>query len=775
MLDRKWAITAITLVMLAALLLITYPLLSSRNLLFQGDITTSDVTELNFPSHYLISTSLKSGGLPLWDPDIGCGFPLHAEGQAGLLYPLNMFLFRLLNPVLAFNLSVVLSLLLALIFSYLLFRQYGISRLSSLYSAIAFTFSGFIVAKLKFTYMVNSAAWLPLALYGLERSFSKRNLKYLLLTAIALALQLLAGAPQIFFITVTLLIVIFLWRFLSLLFQPGIKSHPARKRALIWLLIGFVLAIAIGLALAGPQLMPQAYGYSYFNRSTAGTFQSILATPMQPRSLVMFFSPFQYGNPAYGTYDLSHQFFWEDIAYPGLLTLVLAVIAILFLFKKDRDTWLWLLVGVIALMISLGNSTPLAEFLYKYIPGFNMFRFFQRYLVVVVLSLTVLSGKGLDYLISFFRTDRAWYFFIIVLVFMVLITDLGLFAHHQISTIDSRQLLEPNETVQFLEDNLGEPPRYRYSTLGEDEAWKEAYGLSRGWMGDKGPYFGYYRLLPPNNNDNFDIPGVSQYGAYGLTPTKELWGLTYYGHAREKGWETDIPGSVIGALAMQGARYIVTPYILNKEGLSLVREVETGIRSMDFRIYEIESALPRVTITQQYEIVEDPGTLTISQLSDLLWPPHRVRDRVILEKEPYQDYDVSAGSAGEAEITYSSDRRVVIEADSPGGGILVLSDAYYPEWHVYVDGEERDILRANIAFRAVELEPGHHTVEYFYRPISLYYGAAIGFAGLLLLLLVLLQHRRTKWLDLSLPPASGIGERKEKPGEEVPSPSGDRG
>lgn len=444
---RVLNVLAVLLPMLAVLLFFTFPLLSSGRLLFMGDIAGSDITELNFPARNLLAQSLRGGSLPLWDADIGCGLPLLAEGQSGMLYPLNLLLFRAFTPVLAFNLSVVASLLLALVFAYLLARLYGASRPSALFAAVAFAFSGYVVSKLKFTCLVNSIAWLPLAVYGLEKVFRSGKPKFLLLTALALAMQALAGGPQVFFITVCLLAVILAWRLAALLREAGGGDETPRGPLAARLLACFALALILSVTLAAPQVIPQVAGYPFFNRSGGFDFETSISFNMRPASLSLFFSPYQDGNPAYGTYDLGSGLFWEDIAYPGLLTLVLALVALLFLSRKDRDAGLWLLVSVLALAVSLGDNTPLARFLWKFVPGFKMFRFYQRFLIVTVLGMSLLAAKGLDHLLRKHGGDRVFRTCIALLALAVLVTDLGLFARRQVSTIDAEEMLAPGRSV----------------------------------------------------------------------------------------------------------------------------------------------------------------------------------------------------------------------------------------------------------------------------------------------------------------------------------------
>jgi len=727
--------------MLVVTFAFTHSLWSSKRLLFMGDLTTSDITELNYPAHHLLAESLKEGDIPYWNQYIGCGFPQHAEGQAGLLYPLNLALFRFLDTTLAFNLSVIISLFLSLAFAYLLARQYHLSAPSAFYCAISFAFSGFVISKLKFTYMVNSIPWVPLAVYGLERSFRQRNPKFLILTTLALAMQILAGGPQVFFINMLALLIIFCWRFIGLLKSDYRPGNRAWKRAAVGMLAGFLVSILLGLALSAPQLLPQTAGFPYFNRAEKMDFQSVQAIPMRPIALSLFFSPYQHGNPARGSYPLKNQLFWEDIAYPGLLTVVLALVAIVFLLKKDRDVGMWLALALFFLLVALGGSTPLAEFMYKYVPGFSLFRFFQRYLLITVLALSLLSAKGMERVLAAFRPHRTQVLALAGFMLAILLLDLAFFAFNFISTIDAGRMEGENRSVAFLRENM-DPANYRYCTLGEYKVWEAAYRQAGGWMGDKEPYYEYFSFLSPNFNTLYALPGAHQYGAYGLYYFKTFQNQTYFSAVPENGWKADLPDGILGYLAAQSVRYIVTPYFLDEEGLELKASWKTGIDDIFLNIYEYGEALPRARVFTDYEIVEDADNLTLSQSYDLFTPPSRVQNRVILEKDPAPLFSRDAGEPVEATVVYSSNHRVEVDAYAPRGGILVLNDTYYPEWHVFVDGVEREMMKANLAYRAVVLEPGRHRVEFVYKPSSTYYGVAVCAAGMLLALLVFIRYQR---------------------------------
>ncbi len=739
--------------MLFVLLLFTLPFWSSTRIPYQGDVINSDVTEYNFPIKVFYAQSLREGKLPFWVHELGCGFPLLAEGQSGLLYPLNLLLYRFASPIPAFNLSIIVSLALCLLFSYLLFREYELSRGASFFSSVAFTFSGYTMARLKFNYLVLSLGWTPLAVLGLEKSFRHRNFAYILLTVLALSMQILAGGPQLFMITLSLLGFLFLWRYLTSLGRLRSPEEEtdrrAARRAAVIPLLSIVICVLLALSLAGPQLVPMLKGYTVSDRAMNQTFDFSLGVSMQPRNLAMLFSPYQYGNPARNTYDLHRDYFWEDIAYPGLLTSVLALLA-LFIFRlRDETTLMWCAAGVLALMISLGALTPFAEFLWRYIPGFRFFRFWQRFLVVMVLSLSYLAGKGLDAVLGRVGPGKLWRFSVATLCIGVLLVDLGLFSYQQVTTIDASRLMKDNPTAEALKERLesgGSGPLQRVAMVGGEDLWKEVMRQSRGWLGDKDVLQGFFLFLPPNHNLLFGLSSFSQYGDYGIYRFKLLDDMAHYFYVRDEDWKGRLTDTAVNILALFGVRYLISPLKLDQEGLRLVEVEDTPIRGVTLKIYEIEDPLPAARMVQDVRVLETGESVGFSQIMEALWNGESSRNSVILEERLGEQF--GPGSPGEAEITYLSSARISVSADTPGGGTLILSSAYYPEWHVYVDGEERELLRVNFAAMGVVLGPGKHEVEFVFRPVSFYYGIFLSAASILLTALLWIWTRKMGYLRL---------------------------
>ena len=103
---------------------------------------------------------------------------------------------------------------------------------------------------------------------------------------------------------------------------------------------------------------------------------------------------------------------------------------------------------------------------------------------------------------------------------------------------------------------------------------------------------------------------------------------------------------------------------------------------------------------------------------------------------------------GSTRIASYSSNSAVIEYESSVDAFLYVSDTYYPGWRAYVDGKETKIYRANLAFRAVEVPKGKHTVVFKYVPMSFYIGLCLTIIGILLCIWL---WRRDKKDNVQLP------------------------
>lgn len=94
------------------------------------------------------------------------------------------------------------------------------------------------------------------------------------------------------------------------------------------------------------------------------------------------------------------------------------------------------------------------------------------------------------------------------------------------------------------------------------------------------------------------------------------------------------------------------------------------------------------------------------------------------------------------EIVEREPTRVSMRLDRLWPTYVVVSQAWFPGWKAYVNGEEVPVWRANFAFNAIPVPAGSNTIEFVYEPSSLRVGGWISLASLLVGGLGLRRRRR---------------------------------
>src|SRR5262249_15063435 len=113
----------------------------------------------------------------------------------------------------------------------------------------------------------------------------------------------------------------------------------------------------------------------------------------------------------------------------------------------------------------------------------------------------------------------------------------------------------------------------------------------------------------------------------------------------------------------------------------------------------------------------------------------QLRDRLVVE-DPTHPLPADARVSGTARIVEDLPERVVVDVVAATPAYLVLADTFDPGWSATVDGRPAPIRPAYVAFRAVFLSKGRHTVEFTYRPAGLEQGLALTACGVALALLL---------------------------------------
>ncbi len=177
--------------LLAVLPALAYaPCWASGQLLGPGDGAA-----LHFPLRAAVWQAYRAGELPAWNPSIFLGTPLLGAYRPGALHPL-MPVLALLPDFAAFQVLVLVSLALAGPLLYLYVRRLGADPLSAYVAGMCYALGPYLVGHLGDTATVVAAPVLPALLLAAERWIESARARDAALTALSLALLLLAGSPE---------------------------------------------------------------------------------------------------------------------------------------------------------------------------------------------------------------------------------------------------------------------------------------------------------------------------------------------------------------------------------------------------------------------------------------------------------------------------------------------------------------------------------------------------------------------------------------------------
>lgn len=149
----------------------------------------------NFPINKLVGKLYLSGKLPLWNPYQACGTPLAAQYSSRVFFP-----YQILEDILPYyfwDYFILGRLLIAAFFTYLFLRTLSVSVSCAFLGGVFYAFSGTFTWFATLEDFVNVAMMVPVLLFSFEMLIKTKAHFYIGISAIALALSILAGQPEV--------------------------------------------------------------------------------------------------------------------------------------------------------------------------------------------------------------------------------------------------------------------------------------------------------------------------------------------------------------------------------------------------------------------------------------------------------------------------------------------------------------------------------------------------------------------------------------------------
>ncbi len=720
-----------------------------------------------YPWSWIYSQSLKAGQLPLWTPLIQCGFPLFAEGQTGMLYLLNLILFKFFPFHFAYNGVFLIHFLMAGLFSYIFSLKKGMGRPAAVLTAVIFTF-GSVYAGCFFNIVtMRSLVWFPLALYYADGLFEKGKACAFFFLALVLAQSLLGGSPQV---------AAYLCFFCSAYFFLRLREKKWPKRAAGAVCALFLGALVLSLLTAAPQLWAtfSLAGHStrllvdsrfalwgsvapwsavtLFFYSWDSFLKAKLYIGIWPLFLLILCPPREEGRIFWGLFFLSvflalgafNPFYWIFLKLP-LLSLLRNPSKFLFFsafflsmlagFAFDRFLkaaavgnlegtrrvyWaagIFSVIGAAGILMAQAGAGALLGFGRWYTEHFVMGQSFHRknpeeYWQKIAAIIEKVRHEASVWNPAF------WTPFLFATVFILLLYSLR-FKRVRTSRVPAIVLIMVFLDI-FLFGISGHGTGFignirdfsdfgRYNVYFQDGRWLDSLAEEKA-------------LFPPNRNL---LSGQEVIGAYSPLLDKNYYLLTAGLGALDdsfgrSGGASDHSKPSLPLLNFLGVRYIVGsgdekrqfyPVMLSGRHRTIFKNSE-AMEEFSFvsRLKHFTSEAQALDYLRGPDFEPGLEAVAVSEMPFAESPEEGYSEIRILDNQPLS---------------------ATLDVMSQNGGYLVRSQVYDKAWNALVDGQAVKLWRMNGAFQGIPIAKGGHRVEFRYEPSWFIIGRWFYLVGLL--------------------------------------------
>jgi hypothetical protein len=779
--SSRWALAVEGLIVYVVLQALTYPFLPAvrdRGQAFYNDVLIGFFG----PEKHGLARILRAGIMPAWVNDQFGGEPFIANLQHAVFYPGNLP-FWIMRTSWAIDVVCAVHVAFAglAMWAYCRFAL-RTSRWGAALAGLAFGFGSVTLQHIILMNQLQVIAWMPVVLLFGHLALERGRLRYVVLTGVAVGMQLLAGHPEEWVYTLLTLAVYGAgWVLIS---NP--RSWPRRAlRAALRLggaLVAFVLLFAWQLL---PTLLLQRNGWR-----TDPTFSQQFPLPK-----AMAFNAL--------LPDFGHVLTGENVGFIGVVALGLAGLGI----AAGPRRLLWarsvmLFLAVVGIVMALGNQNFIYRFVYHHVPLVQQFRVPGRYLLLTYFTTAAASALGMDALlygrvgqwlrrgvaavggvavvgvllgtallfggVSYYVASRRYWilaafvgvvawalanFRIVprVVIALLLIGMTGFELRQARPTAEYHEMV-PNtiyDDAGPIMDRLGADGG-RYVTIAWDTpataAQRASIPIPPGLTRKERDYYvvSWPRRLAARPAWEYATGAETIIGRDG-----GLMPLLNYGQFFSAA--VDPKGFLSGGITLQapsqwkwegldflGVRSFVTTTSLAAGEVQVLRQ--HGFQPVEkqafFQLWE-RPAPPMARMLYQADVVPNE-TDRINRLK----AGYPLLDRVMVDQPVGQlQRPADPPVVNVVSRAYS---KVDVTVRTSTDGILVLPDPWYPQWGVEIDGKPAKLLEVNHAFRGVKVPAGAHQVVFTYNDRTMQGGFVLSLLTVLGLVAVWAWSRRRR-------------------------------
>jgi len=661
---------------------------------------------LFYPAHAHLAAELVAGRLPLWNPLLGLGIAEVADSQFGFFYPPNL-IFTVLPAEWGIEVLTVAHVALGAAGGWLLCTATGAAPLGAAVALAALAAGKLYHGLASWTTMLATFAWCPLALFCAYRLAVAPGAGRAVALAVVLGLQLLAGYLQFHLYTLACL------PLFMLAARPSVRGFA-------WLAI----AEALAFGLAAVQVVPSL-------DAVAGSMRSRGALPgwlYEAGRVHLHDFPANLARPILdGAVPV----------YAGVVVVLLALAAV----SVRRAVPLRvpaLVLTVAAVILSLGGATPIFPFLWS-LPVGHWFAGPYKWTYFFGLGVVLLAAVGAEAVRA--GRSRGERLLWVLLSVTTLVAMPFTRAARAIGAVTVAMLCAaPAPISRAFALTL---PALVFTTAlighdGRDTRPKDAmdffgrYRAAYRFIADRQPEGRTFVLLDEMRVSprQGEIEGVAQVNTNATFISVDLAQLQQAIRAGVA--DDDGKARALALLRAVGARFLMagpgdSGAWLDGFGLERV------FTSPPASVWRDAAALPRAYVARRVVRVPAGDVLTRMEQGGI------AETQAVLVADA--DGDVPDDGGGEATITLSEPQKVRLAVRANAPSLLVLLDAWSPDWQATVDDVAVRIRRANLVARAVRVDAGRHEVVFTYQPKAFSRGAAVSAVSVVVLVGIVLMTR----------------------------------
>jgi hydrogenase-4 membrane subunit HyfE len=700
-----------------------------------------------YPLAHFQQECVRHGELPFWDPYNNCGVPFLAQWNTMPLYP-PALIYLLLPLQWSLSFFCLLHLWFAGFGMYFLARRWSGNSFAAAFAGVAFAFNGLTLNLLMWPSHIATLSWMPWVVLAVELAWREGGRK-IILAAFAGALQMLAGGPEIIFLTWILLLALWIQQFAaggsgasSPAFSATGASQP--RVSMLW---RFPLVVALVISLAAAQLLPflDLAAHSQRGAGYADTRWS-----MPGWGWANFLVPMAFGRTwTEGVFFQNGQY-WTSSYYLGIGALWLAVLAVWTI--RERRVWLLGAAVMVALIFALGENTFVYPALRKIIPQLSLMTYPIKYVILTAFLVPLLASSAIAHQQRLRSEEKSAFNQRLILVgtiLLALIAGILFWAwRFPLSTDDVHATLLNGLSraaflivtggLLFVLSRKNEPGLRRIAPLILIfVAWLDVYthepaqnpavppnvyelNLAREKLAmQPQPSLGESRALVTPK-------AAMDFIGFALSDPKNNYLAKRLGYCancnlldavpKVDGFFSLVPRESDGLISLlYGATNTNIPRLNDFLGVSQITAPDEF-----FHWQPRQTFLPLVTAGQKPVFLDDAGTLRA-----LTQPDFDGGKMVFLPPEAKSLVTVTNQTVARVLNSKFATQRVDIEVEAAEPSLVVVAQTYYHNWHAYVDGQPAHLLRANYAFQALQVPAGRHQVRLVYEDRVFQFGATV--------------------------------------------------